>query len=324
MLAIAALLAAGGAALSPLVPDYWWLVPLQFGGGLGRTVAWVAAQAYLIQTTPAPQLARRTTLFSFWSNGGTFLAPVLGGLLVDALGYSAAFAFAAALYVALAAGIVGLPAPAGASAPPGWSPWQAYRRAGALLLRGGVLLLLAGTGLRLALSSLRTSFFPVYLLSLEVSPSMVGLVVGLGSLAGVLATPLALRLQPRFGAGPFLFLALMVSAVAMLAAPYLPVLLPLALAGVVWGIGIGITLPPLLTLIAQHTERAERGLGTAVRNTGNEWAIMLSPIVFGQVAQVTGLADAFLVIGCALLAAALAGLAWARRLGAAVPEAGVG
>jgi hypothetical protein len=54
-----------------------------------------------------------------------------------------------------------------------------------------------------------------------------------------------------------------------------------------------------------------------VRNTGNEWAIMLSPIVFGQVAQLTGLADAFLVIGTALLAASLAGLAWARRLGEA-------
>jgi MFS family permease len=299
------------------VPDYWWLVSLQLGGGLGRTVAWVAVQAYLIQTAPSAQIARRTTLFSFWSNGGAFLAPVVGGLLVDALGYGVAFAFGAVVYLALAAGIVLLPAPAASSASPGWAPWHAYRQAGALLLRAGVLLLLAGTGLRLALSSLRTSFFPVYLLSLDVSPSVVGLIVGAGSLAGVLATPLALRLQGSFGAGAFLFLALMVSAVAMLVAPYLPGLLLLALAGLVWGVGIGITLPPLLTLIAHHTNPAERGLGTAVRNTGNEWAIMLSPIVFGQVAQLTGLADAFLVIGTALLAASLAGLAWARRLGEA-------
>src|SRR4051812_9438229 len=83
VLAGAALLAALGAALSPLVPDYWWLVPLQLGGGLGRTVAWVATQAYLIQTTPSPQLPRRTTLFSLASNGGSFLAPVLGGLIVE-------------------------------------------------------------------------------------------------------------------------------------------------------------------------------------------------------------------------------------------------
>jgi MFS family permease len=317
VLAGAALLAAAGAALSPLVPDYWWLVPLQLGGGLGRTVAWVAAQAYLIQTTPTARLARRTTLFSFCSNGGAFLAPVLGGLLVQALGYGPAFAFGAAVYLTLAALMLRLPAPAAAAAIPPWNLWHAYRRAGALLLRAGVLLLLAGTVLRLSLSSLRTSFFPVYLLSLAVDPGVVGLVVGAGNLSGVLATPLALRIQPRLGAGPFLFVALLGSAAAMLVTAYLQDVVALALVGLVWGMGIGISLPPLLALVARDTLPAERGLGTAVRNTGNEWSIMLSPIIFGQVAEHTGVADGFLVLGVVLLAGSAGGLVWARRLGEA-------
>jgi MFS family permease len=177
-----------------------------------------------------------------------------------------------------------------------------------------VLLVLIGTALRLALSTLRTSFFSVYLLSLDVSPSVVGLVVGAGTLAGVLATPLTLRLQRRYGAGRLLFLALLAGSGAMVITPALPTLALLTAAGLVWGVAIGITLPPLIALIAAHTAPAERGLGTAVRNTGNEWSIMLSPIVFGQVAQVTGLADAFLVLGGVLLAGSAAGWLWARRL----------
>jgi CP family cyanate transporter-like MFS transporter len=177
-----------------------------------------------------------------------------------------------------------------------------------------VLIVLGGTALRLALSTLRTSFFPVYLVGLDVSPAVAGLVVGAGTLAGVFATPLTLRFVRRYGAARFLFLALLAGAGAMIVTPALSALPLLTAVGLVWGISIGITLPPLIALIAAHTAPAERGLGTAVRNTGNECSIMVSPILFGQVAQWTGVADAFVVLGGVVLAGSALGWLWARRL----------
>src|SRR5581483_9963600 len=87
--------------------------------------------------------------------------------------------------------------------------------------------------------------------------------------------------------GRALFLALMLGGAAMWATGYLHDLWSIALVGLLWGTSIAITLPPLLTLVGQQTSAAERGLGTALRNTGNEWSNMLSPFLFGLVAERT-------------------------------------
>ena len=303
------------AVLFPFAPGYWWLVPLQITAGLGRTVAWVAAQAYLIQITPRAQLARRTARFSVVTGGATFLAPLIGGQLVERSGFGAAFAFGALAYALSAAGTLTLPAPTAlASSGPGWNLWQVYRRAGAMLLRVGVLLLLAGTIIRLALTSIRTPFTPVYLLEIGEGPATAGLVISAGTLAGVVATLGMGPLQERLGAGRALFLALMLGGAAMWATGYLHDLWSIALVGLLWGTSIAITLPPLLTLVGQQTSAAERGLGTALRNTGNEWSNMLSPFVFGLVAQRTSISDAFVAVGIVLLVASAAGVLWERRL----------
>jgi MFS transporter, DHA1 family, inner membrane transport protein len=310
----AAALAAAATLLFPFAQGYWWLMPLQIAVGLGRTVAWVAAQTYLIQTTPSGLLARRTSWFGFLSSGGAFAAPLVGGLLVDWLGYGVAFGVGGVAYAIMAGGILTMP-----HAPPGGreqsaSVWQAYRRAALMLLRVGVLVLVGGTMLRQALISLRSSFFPIYLLQLDVTTATIGFVVSAGSFAGVVATPAAIRLQGRWGAGRVLFLALLGGVVAVIITGTLHDLLSLALVSLVWGMATGITLPALISLVAQQTGATERGLGTALRNTGNEWAMLVSPIVFGLIADRTGIAPAFVVVGLALLLAGIAGLAFQGRL----------
>jgi MFS family permease len=316
ILAVAALLAGAAGALYPLASDYWWVLPVQLAAGLGRTIAWVGAQAYLIQVTPSAALPRRTAVFGFAAAGGNFVTPIVGGILIDAAGYGAAFGFGAAAYALLTAITLMLPTPtlATGAAPPG-NLWTAYRRAGALLLRAGMALLLLGTVLRLAVNSIRNAFWPLYLLEQAIMPATIGLLFGAGNLCGVLATATTGRLQPWLGAGPLLFLALGGSAAAILLTPTQHGVWPLALLGLLWGIGIAITLPPLMTLVAQSTRPAERGLGTALRNTGNEWSIMLSPVIFGFIAERAGLAETFAISGSVLLLVAGAGLLWARRLG---------
>jgi DHA1 family inner membrane transport protein len=303
------------ALLFPFAPGYWWLVPLQVTAGLGRTVAWVAAQAYLIQITPRAQLARRTTGFSVVTGGATFLAPLIGGQLIERSGFGAAFAFGALAYGVSALGTLTLPAPTALpTSGPGWNLWQVYRNAGAMVLRAGVLLLLAGTMIRLALTSIRTPFTPIYLLEIGEGPGVAGLVISLGTLAGVVATVGMGRVQERLGAGRALFLALMLGSAAMWGTGYLHSLWTIALIGLLWGTSIAVTLPPLLTLVGQQTATAERGLGTALRNTGNEWSNMLSPFLFGLVAQRTSISEAFVVVGIVLLLASAAGLLWERRM----------
>ena len=143
---------------------------------------------------------------------------------------------------------------------------------------------------------------------------MIGLVVAAGTLSGVLASPATARLQAWLGVSGLLWLMLLASAIAMAVTGLLQDLLPLALVGIIWGLGIGITLPPLMTLVAQYTRPAERGLGTALRNTGNEWSIMVSPVVFGLLAERGGLDGAFLWFGLALSVLSAVGLVVGHRL----------
>ena len=110
------------------------------------------------------------------------------------------------------------------------------------------------------------------------------------------------------------FLTLGASAIAMLVTPSFNTLVPLGLLGLVWGAGIGMALPPMLTLVARQTSPDERGLGVALRNTGNEWSIMLSPVAFGLVVEATGLAPALALTGATLLLCCGAGLVWSRHL----------
>ncbi len=96
------------------------------------------------------------------------------------------------------------------------------------------------------------------------------------------------------------------TAVALAALPLLRALVPLLAATALAGLGIGLALPALNTLITGATGPQERGLVTALYGTGRFTAVALGPPTFGLV-QAMGLRVLFW--GAAALAALAMGLA---------------
>jgi len=314
LLGLAALLAAGAALAGPLARTLEALVALQLVGGLGRSLVWLAAQAYLVRLGGGPRSARRAVVFSFGSMLGTLLSPLAVGLIVHRAGYAPAFLLLTGAYLTLGPVVLALPAaPAVLPALESGSLRTTFAQARQLALRPGMALVLLGTFLRFASGSLRLAFFPVYLDALEFSPLAIGLLVGFGNfvtLGGVLA---AGPLLARLGALPLLYLALVLALGALAATPLATTARPLAALAAIWGVGMGLSLPALLQQIAEDTRPGEQGLAVGLRQAVNEAAALLSPLALGLVSLGLGVAGGFYLVGGGLAGLALAGLVWARR-----------
>jgi MFS family permease len=277
LLVLAALLALVGTLAIPFERDLTRLVLLQLVGGLGRAIAWMAAQTYLVQLGGGPDGARRAVVFSCASMVGTLLSPFVVGLVVGGWGYEAAFGVAAVAYALLALGGARLPTPAAkAQAPlaphssataeaaiplalhptatespfaPGPPPPGRAR----LLASRSAMLVLLGTFLRFACGTLRLTFFPLFLAGLGYAPLAIGLLVGLGNLVSVGGAPLARPLLGRLGSLRLLYVALCVGLTALALTPLGTAALPIVGLAALWGLGMGLSLPALLQQIADGT-----------------------------------------------------------------------
>ena len=313
LLVVAALLAMVGTLAIPFERDPTRLVLLQLVGGLGRAIAWMAVQTYLVQLGGGPDGTRRAVVFSCASMLGTLLSPFVVGVVVEAGGHAAAFGTAAAAYALLALVGVRLPAPdpqAGLDPRPSppVEPRPSPLGSAPRLASRGMALVLLGTFLRFACGSLRLAFFPLYLAGLGYSPLAIGLLVGLGNLVSVGGAPLARPLLARVGSPRLLYVALCVGLTALALTPLGTGALVLVGLAALWGLGMGLSLPALLQQIADGTRREDRGLAVGLRQTVNEAAALTTPVALGLVSTRIGIDGGFYAVGGALALLALGGL----------------
>jgi predicted MFS family arabinose efflux permease len=76
---------------------------------------------------------------------------------------------------------------------------------------------------------------------------------------------------------------------------------PLLLLSVISGAGIGMTLPLLLSILANATGPEVRGLTAGLRTAANRLSFTVVPILLGVVIERAGLAAGFYVIGAFLM-----------------------
>ena len=103
---LGAALCTGLAVVMGLTTSYVVLFLVQLGLGAARTAAWVAIQTYITNVGHPSQRVTITGRFSFATNVGTIVAPLLIGQAAQRLGYQDGFFFIAA--VALFFVVIGL------------------------------------------------------------------------------------------------------------------------------------------------------------------------------------------------------------------------
>jgi MFS family permease len=309
-------------ALPLIYPLSGWfgvLILLQLILGLASSLGMAAAQTWSLQSSHGDTAA--LARFSIFSRIGTFLGPVMIGVIWDAFGAWAAFAcvsfWAAGILGSCAYGIPpgvaraeGAPPPA-APASTAFSAflprWAEHRDALALAAIPAVAFVLAVSFLRNSPGAIQASFYVVYLGDTGFSATMIGSLVGLSEFFGVVgslaAAPLERLIQTRR-----LLIACIVSSIAAIALTPLiaHLLVVLFIASAVRGVAQGVSQPLMYSILGRAVPAAMHGATVGLRNSVTRLASIVTPAVMGIVAEFGGIEASFYVIGGLFLAATLA------------------
>lgn len=231
---------------------------------------------------------------------GQLIGPLIGGYVADRTAFTTTF---------IVAGLAGLVTPALAWGMPkqgmettgGTSGGRSIRAIRRLLRHKGIQAGIVTSFGAIFTLGLRQAFFPLYLQGLGYPATVIGSLLSAQALASVLVRPAMPRIIAWSGGRfPVLVGSLALLAIAMLITPFSTTPVPLALASILIGIGLGLCQPISMVTVADSVEPEIRGLAMGVRMTGNRLAQLTNPLFFGAVTAAIGLGPAFILSGALL------------------------
>ncbi len=301
VIALAAAAAAASTVALWLARDFYALLALQLVGGFARATCWMGAQAHIATVDDGAAGRQRTLAFSFAAMAGPLVSALAAGWIADKAGYGVAMATAAAGYVGLVG--VALLLPGTPAAPRGGD--SAASIAVTLLRSRRMVGVLAATFLRFANGPLRLTFFPLYLVGLGLSPSMIGFYVALGNLVGTLGAPLAGPLLARIGSNGLMHASIILALGTLALTPLASGAVGISVSAVLWGIGMGMSLPALLQETAKAAGAGRSGAAMGLRQMVSEASALICPVLLGIASARLGVEGGFYVVGGLLSALAV-------------------
>ena len=300
-------------AVLPLFPVWPWvplIVIFQMINGLVSSMCWMVAQASFGRVLHGHPVYAGP--FAFSLRMGSFVGPPLAGLAWDVYGVWGGFSVLTLWALGMLVSGFALPR----SDEPvltrkielaDLTPRLAdYRAAFALALVPAMVIVLIISVFRIAASSIQDSFYPVYLHSIGLNGSQIGLLITLSSAVaagGALLVGRASRIVDPL----WLLILMSIGSIVFIAiTPLFTSVLALSLIAILRGFCMGLSQPLMLSLLVGAAERNAQGLGVALRTTANRAAAAITPMTMGVIAVFFGLANSFLVVGALLLAGMIA------------------
>jgi MFS family permease len=272
--------------------------------GLGNLGLTVATQLAVAEFSPPASRARNYGYYSSWISAGMVLGPILGGLLVDFRGYQAVFITVLALMIPSFV-LAGLVKPRVRSSLPATGVWTAHHSARSILGLPGVGLILFISFMVISGQSLRQSFYPLYLQTVGLPSTLIGVIIGAGSLTSMLVRPFIGRAVSAFGYAALLAGATGLAMVSIGITPLMMSFVPLMLASAGLGASTGVTQPLTMSLMADAVTADLWGLAMGIRQTVQRLGTVATPIVFGVLVTRYGIGSSFylgaLTMGVAML-----------------------
>jgi MFS family permease len=293
--------------LFPVLPWVWAAVLLQLVIGLTTTMSWVGAQTIAGQSMMGkPGFIGR---FSFSNRFGGFFCPLVAGFAWDAFGPWGGFGIMF-LFLALVL-IAALLLPKSADeqktrdqpfALRDLVPRMAdYSRALKLLAIPAVAVVAIGSVLNIATGAIQNSFYIAYLEKIELSGSLIGILIATANATALAGTVGVTWLMRRIGGIRLLNMSVIGSITAVMVTPFLATFAPLLMASVLRGWCQGIVQPLMISIPAKAVPKDSQGISVGLRISLNRLVQTLLPLVMGGVVHVIGLEASFLATGGLLL-----------------------
>jgi len=295
-----------GMALGPLAavafPTIGGLLAMQLIIGTTQVTMGISAQTVVASLGRGRASERAFGWYTTCVSAGQMLGPAVGGFLLDAASANTVFLIAAALPLLALAAARTLRVQRGTQAARPGSPFG-YRAQWTLLRTNAAVQIsvLLTVAVLFAFGS-HAAFFPVYLESLAVSASVIGVLVSMRALASTLIRPfMAWIIASVGGRGRAIVGCIAVMALGLAATGMFETVAVLGALAVLIGIGAGLAQPLTMVTIADHVDDAERPSALGLRLTSNQAAQVVGPLSLGVIAQFAGFTAMFVVGGVALV-----------------------
>lgn len=310
--------------LFPIMPWLWAVVVLQMLGGISSSFAWMGAQALVGQIMRgSPLYAGR---LSFTLRIGHLAAPLAAGISWDVFGPWGGFTVLGVWGMGVLLASLALPKPvetgtrkklAAADLMPRLSDYTGAMR---MMAVPAIALVVMASTMRMSGQGMHGSFYVVYLEGINLTGTLIGVILSVGSLTGFVGTVSVVPLVRRFSGHWLLIGAVAGGVLSITVTPLLgSVFLALLLMSAARGGAMGLAQPLMITILARASGR-DQGKGVGIRTTANRLVSFAVPIIMGAVVEVVGLENSFFVIGGVLMALCGAVAAYVHR----TPELGRG
>lgn len=285
--------------------EYWAIVGLQTIMGPIRTGSWVASQTYITGVGSPKDRITINGRFGFATNVGTWIHPIIIGVVSDLIGFQGAIFFIA--------GVAGIYTIAGLSLPAVYipKPTATGGGGGSSLGFGAALSQLKVRGIQIAVSftfvrvwyqTAWTTFFPVYLVDNGMTASLAATVVASTSVMAMITALLVGRIEHWASREILTAATLGIGVLGVAISPLLDFMPLVYFPAMLYGIGVGVSLPMLLALFSDAAPAGGRGVALGLRTSSNQVAAFIAPTSSGAIIGSVG-------VGMGLLASS--GVGWA-------------
>ena len=293
--------------LFPVMPIIWAALVLQMISGLVDAMGWLGAQTLIGQHMKGSTVY--TGRLSYTCRAGHLIAPPAIGWVWDVGGPIWGFVGLSLWCVGTLLCSLALPAARNPASPDSDDPPPRVRVADVMPRVSdyvGAFRLVAVPAIALVVmcsmmthvgASVHSTFYVVYLGDQGINGTQIGLLLSASSVAAaggaLIASWTARRIRPYW----LMLGAILTSILAVAVTPLLGLFVLLVVASAVRGASNGLTQPMVISTVLRAVEPEKRGSAAGIRATFNRVASIVSPILMGAVAELTGIVNAFYFVG---------------------------
>jgi len=252
----------------------------------------VASQAVVASASTDATRIRNYGYYAVSYSAGAVVGPVIGGLLAARFGYAANF-FAMTLLMlpSLAITFVLRVSPVSTHGMVAFS--AVHTLVGPILSARGVGTVLFVSGIMMCAQTLQSTFYPVYLLKIGLSATLIGVAIAAISVASMAVRMLLARAVAWLGHTGALIGAMLLSAVAFAITPVLRQFWGLLGVSALMGASLGFTQPLSMSLLAEAVAQQFWGAAFGIRQSVQRAVGIISPFAFGAASTARGVESAF-------------------------------
>jgi MFS family permease len=297
--------------LFPMFPSFGAVIVLQALTGVASAMGWIGTQAQIGAIMKGePRYAGRVTFFNRFA---ILAGPPATGLAWDLGGAWGGFGFLGFWGIGLLLASLALPKPREGELGAGTEPLSQLRlmdvlprpsdyvSAFRLMAIPAIAFVVYVTVLRHASNGMLGSFYVVYLESIGMTGTLIGVLIAAGSVLGGIGSLTAGWFAKRFTSYWVLVIAVSLAITCIAITPVVTTFVLLLVLSALRGGFMGLSQPLLISIMAQSAGKAQ-GKGVGLRTTANRLAILITPVIMGAVAEVLGIHASFYVTGLILLA----------------------